>query len=277
MDKTHTRTRFRTRRTISLSITLFGLAIAALIVWIQESRLANTSFFSGITLLASVLFLVLLGVRRRLPVLPLGNVSQWTQIHIYAGLFAVGIYVLHVPALIGSGLFESGLSITFWLVAASGVYGLYASRTIPKRLTSVDGEVRFDQLGWHRTQIATQASHVLAALTEQTSAGVVGRLYEVDLGPYFSSRPSLAYLLFPTGRHRRRLLNGLKEVERYIESDGRATVGRFAALVRHRDDVDYQHALQLRLRLWLVFHCLLSVTLVAGGIVHASIAWRFAG
>ncbi len=277
METPHSRTRFRTRRYIGLSITITGLVIAALIVWIQESRLAHTSFFTGITLLASLLFLVLLGLRRRLPVLPLGSVSQWTQVHIYAGLFSIGIYVLHVPALIGSGLFESGLSITFLLVAASGFYGLYASRSIPKQLTAVDGEVRFDQLGWHRSQIATKAVQVRDALTEQTSASVVGKLYEVDLGPYFSSGPPVGYLLVPTGRRRRRLLDGLKEVERYIESDGRATIGRFAALVRRRDDVDYQHALQLRLRLWLVFHCLLSITLVAGGIVHATIAWRFAG
>lgn len=268
---------FRARRQIGFFVTIVALAIAASIVWIQESRLAHTSFFTGITLLGTILFLVLLGVRRRLPVLALGSVSNWTQIHLYAGLFSIGIYALHVPALIGSGIFESGLSIVFLLVAGSGFYGIYASRTIPKQLTAVDGEVRFDQLSWHRAQIADKASQVLTTITEQSNAGVIGRLYDTELDPYFSSGPSLAYLLAPSGRRRRRLLDGLKEIERYIESDRRATAGLFAALVRRRDNLDYQHAMQLRLRLWLVFHCLLSVALVAGGVVHATVAWRFAG
>ena len=42
------------------------------------------------------------------------------------------------PALIGGGIFECGLSIVFWLVTASGVYGIYASRTFPKRLTAIE-------------------------------------------------------------------------------------------------------------------------------------------
>jgi len=106
---------------------------------------------------------------------------------------------------------------------------------------------------------------------------VLGSFYRNYLNPFFSSRPSLAYVLMPSGVRRRRLLSGLKELDRYLESDGRNTAGRFAALVRSRDDLDYQYALQLRLRLWLVIHCVFSVALIVGGIVHAVIAWRFAG
>ena len=258
-------------------LTAIALAVVAMIVWIQESRLAHTSFFTGILLLGSILFLMLLGVRRRIPVLALGNVSRWTQIHIYTALFSLGVYVLHVPVLIGSGVFESGLSVLFLSVAASGFYGLFASRTIPKQLTAIQGEQRFDQIPWYRQQIALKAGDLLSEITEQASAGVIERLYTAELEPYFSSGPSVAYLTVPSGRRRRRLLSNLKEVDRYLESEGRATAGRFAGLVRRRDDLDYQFAMQLRLRLWLVVHCLLSVALVAGGIVHATIAWRFAG
>lgn len=265
------------RRQLSLVLTVVALAFVALIVWIQESRLAHTSFFTGTLLLGSILVLMLLGVRRRIPVLALGNVSTWTQVHIYTALFSLGVYVLHVPVLIGSGTFESGLSILFLSVAASGIYGLVASRTIPKQLTAIQGEQRFDQIPWFRQQIAIKAGQVLIDITERTSAGVIERLYETELEPYFSSGPSLAYLAVPSGRRRRRLLSNLKEIDRYLETEGRATAGRFAGLVRRRDDLDYQFAMQLRLRLWLVIHCLLSVALVAGGIVHATIAWRFAG
>ena len=76
---------------------------------------------------------------------------------------------------------------------------------------------------------------------------------------------------------RRRLLNGLKELDRYLENDGKQTAGQFAALVRRRDDLDYQFAIQLRLRLWLVIHGIFSIALLAGAITHAALVFRFVG
>ena len=268
---------FRNRRRISLLATLIALLIVAGIVWIQDGRLADASFFTGSTLLASIVLLALLGVRRRLPVLPLGNVSTWTQIHLYMGIFSAGVYLMHVPALIGGGIFEGALSIVFLLVTASGFYGIYASRTLPKRLTAVEGQHRFDRVGWHRGQIAEKASQLLDELNEQSGVRVLGSFYTNYLNPFFSSRPSLAYVLAPSGVRRRRLLSGLKELDRYLESDGRSTAGQFAALVRRRDDLDYQYALQLRLRLWLVVHSVFSVALIVCGVVHGVLALRFAG
>ena len=268
---------FRHRRLVALTATVIAMLIVAVIARVQETRLANTAIFTGATLLASILLLGGLGMRRRLPMLPLLSVATWTQIHIYTGLFAAGIYFLHVPAVIAGGVFECGLSMVFLLVTASGIYGIYASRSLPKRLTSVNGQHRFDRVSWHRGQIARSAEGLIEGLQEQTAVRVLGSFYTNYLSAFFHSRPSLAYVMVPTGVRRRRLLSGLQELDRYLEDEGRQTAGRFAALVRHRDDLDYQYALQLRLRLWLVVHSCLSIALIAGGIVHAVIAWRFVG
>ena len=267
---------FRNRRRIAIAITLLALLIVACILWLQNIRLAQTSFFTGSIVLGSVLLLSLFGIRRRIPILPLGSVSTWTQIHIYTGLFAAGVYWMHVPGLIGNGIFEGGLSIVFLLVTASGFYGLYASRTLPKRLTAVEGQHRFDRVDWHRNQIAQRARQLLDELSEQAGMPVLGSFYGEHLNPFFNSRPSVAYVLVPTGNRRRRLLSGLKNLDRYLESDDRGTSGRFAALVRRRDDLDYQFALQLRLRLWVVIHSVFSMALLVGGIIHAVTAFRFA-
>ena len=178
-----------------------------------------------------LLLLGLLGLRRRLPVLPLGSVSTWTQIHIYTGIFSAGVYLMHVPSIVAGGVFECALSITFLLVTISGIYGIYASRTLPKRLTAVEGQHRFDRVRWHRAQIADAARNLLDELNEQTGMRVLGVFYTKYLSPFFNDRPSLAYVMVPTGTRRRRLLSGLQELDRYLESDSRGTAGRFAALV----------------------------------------------
>ena len=268
---------FRQRRIVSLAATVAAIVLVWAIGWLQRARLADVSFFSGVTLLAAIILLVLLGVRRRLPVLPLGNVSTWTQIHLYTGLFAGAVYAMHVPSLIAGGQFESGLSVLFLTVTASGVYGIFASRRLPRRLTAIDGQHRFDRVGWHRSQIAATADGLLHRLQERSSVAVLGQYYGASLKPFFETRPPLVYLIAPIGARRRRLLSGLSELNRYLESEGKTASGQLAALVRHRDDLDYQYALQLRLRTWVVVHAVFSVVLLIAAIVHAVLAWRFAG
>ncbi|TWT54382.1 hypothetical protein Pla22_20290 [Rubripirellula amarantea] len=268
---------FRQRRNYAVATTLLAVLLFAGITWVIRSRLGHASIFTGATLLVCLLGLVLIGVRRRLPILPLGNVSTWTQVHLYTGFFSSAIYWLHVPNLIGDGFFECALSLFFLIVTLSGFYGIYASRTLPKRLTSVQGQHRFDRVSWHRDQISTTARGLLDELGETSAIRVLGNFYTKYLHPFFNSRPSLTYVLVPTGVRRRRLLSGLRELDRYMETEGRSTSGKLAALVRRRDDLDYQFALQLRLRLWVVVHSFLSIVLVVAAIAHTIISLRYLG
>ncbi len=270
-----TQLNFRQRRTIAIAVTVFALAIVWLLTQYQNSRLGHGSYVTGASCLAALLMLVMIGVRRRIPVLKLGSVSTWTQVHIYTGFFATAVYVMHVPSLIAGGKFEFGLSLLFWIVSISGFYGLYASRMLPRRLAMIRSEKRFDQMSWHRSQLATVAGKLIGEVDDQATSRVLGSYYVKFLQPFFVTRPTFAYVLVPSGTRKRRLLAGLRELNRYLEDDGRAMAGQFAYLVRQRDDLDYQFALQLRLRLWLVVHAVFSIMLVAGSIMHAFVAWRF--
>ena len=271
------RVSFRQRRAIGIAVTASALGAAAGINWWHEVRLGHAAFFTGSTLLASLVMLMLLGLRRRLPMWPLGHMSVWTQVHLYTGLFAAGVYWLHVPTLIAGGIFESALAVVFLLVTASGVYGIIASRTLPRRLTMVNGEYRYDQLAWHRQQIARSADSILGELREATSLAVLDPFHTQYLKPFFEAPVGPARLIAPSSKRRRRLLHALQDLDRYLESEGRRAASRFAALVRCRDDLDYQHALQWRMRLWVVVHGTLSLVLLGGGILHAVLVWRFAG
>jgi hypothetical protein len=267
---------FRQRRRIAITLTILALLAMLGTVWIQTGQLVGASLLTGGTLLSCILLLALFGMRRRITILPLGSVSTWTQIHIYMGIFTAVVYWMHVPNLIGNGIFEGGLSLVFLLVTISGFYGLYASRTLPKRLTTVEGQHRIDQIEFHRMQIADHARKQIEEFSIHAGIPSLSNFYTQHLSPFFNSRPTLTYVLAPTSGRRRRLLNNLNNLECELESEGLNTAERFAALVRRRDDLDYQFALQLRLRLWVAFHSILTLVLVSGGVAHSFMAFRFA-
>lgn len=262
----------RQRRTISLLAT--GLI---LMIWLAGARwiqikLGHTAIYSGATLLSCLVGLSLVGARKRLVMLPLWSVSTWVQIHIYTGLFACVVFAVHVPAIFADGWFEGPLSWLFVIVAASGFYGVMISRTAPKRLTAVSVQPRFDRIAWHRDQLARAAEETHSELKELIDGRVLQTFYQQRLRPYFQSTWSLQYLVYPTGARRRDLLTSLAELDRYLEGTSLAASKRLAALIRHRDDLDYQHAIQLRLRTWVIIHGSLSSVLLLWSLLHAYVA-----
>ncbi|MEM9365141.1 MAG: hypothetical protein AAGD07_04030 [Planctomycetota bacterium] len=273
-----TSTSFARRRVIATGAVLVALLFSLAILRVADAHLMRTSIMSGGILMACLVILIAIGLRRRLPILPLGSVSSWTQVHIYTGVFACGVYFMHVPKIIGDGILESTLSLLFLFVSGSGVYGIFASRRLPPRLTVIKGEHRFDQVTWHRNQIAIAARDVISKAVSNDaskSRGVLADYYRDVLEPFFVSGPSVGYLVVPNSRRRHRLLSGLFDRERYLDAWGKQIAGQLAGLVRRRDDLDYQFALQARLRGWVCLHGIASMVLLVVAVIHGVLAWRF--
>ena len=265
------------RRLIACLITATASFVLAGLTWLVHQRLGQAAHATGWTLLACVGLLLLLGIRKKLVMLPLLSVRVWTQFHIYTGLFAVVVYALHVPVIIASGFFESTLSLLFLSVAGSGLYGVWISRRGAKRLTAIPGEYRFDRFGWHRRTIADRAAEIVTQIGNSADVPVIATFYRERLQQYFLTRPSLAYVLVPTSMRRRRLLTELGELDRYFSDNVRQAAGRLAALVRNRDDLDFHYATQLRMRMWLAIHVAMTMALLVCVIVHVLMALRFQG
>lgn len=259
---------FRNRRMLALTLTLGALAVFALLHQRTENRLGHASFLSGATLLACLVFLVLIAVRKRLVMLPLWNVSTWVQIHIYTGIFALVVYLFHVPRIIANGYFEGGLSLLFLGVSSSGLYGLYVSRTAPRKLASVPGEYRFDQIAWDRKRLAQAAAEILQQLEQSLAAPVLATFYRDHLHRYFAAETPVNFILHPNSLRRKKLLAAMQELDRYFTDSARSAAGQLAALVRRRDELDFHYAMQLRLRLWVVVHSALSLVLLLWSLIH---------
>jgi hypothetical protein len=267
----------RRRRLIACVATLLAIEIFWCCNQIIDSRLGNASLFSGSVLLACLFVLVAIGARRRLMMLPLWSVSTWLQIHLYTGIFACAVFVIHAPRIIANGWFEGILSWLFIGVSASGIYGIFASRTIPKRLTAVPTQPRYERIDWHRDQYRQVAAKVFESLSSEHGGDVLADFYTKELRPYFESGLPILFRIQPDPRRRRALLADLGDLKRYLSGDALEAANRFSALIRHRDELDYHHGLQWKLRCWVIIHAALSLVLMVWSVVHAGFAFVMLG
>ncbi len=265
------------RRTKGLAFIIACCALLYAGIYAFTVYLFHASTLTGWVLLATVLVLAAAGIRRKLTMLPLGSMGLWIQVHLYLGVFAGMVYWLHVPWLIGRGGLEFTLSLLVLSVIGSGIYGFYITRIAPRRLAAVGQEVRYDKIPWTRARILARAEHLIGNLPESADRAVLADYYSLQLQRGFSNPPSLWYMLLPTSERRRARLQGLTELYRYLSPELKSVAGEIAALIRQRDDVDYHHALQLRLRTWRAVHALLTVWLIALMTAHVVLALRMLG
>jgi hypothetical protein len=266
------------RRTLAFVFTQAAILVAYWLYQTIGDRLGRTSSYTGATLFACLFALTLLGVRKRLPIAKYGSVATWTQVHLYMGLFSIAVYAMHVPRLIANGWFESVLSLLFLTVAASGLYGIYASRALPRRITSLGDEVQFDRFHFYRDKIAEAASVLVAqaqSLQSSSNDAVMLNFYQSHVQSFFQNKPRRWRLLWDQSSTRVRLMQQIRQLDRYLSPDERMLGGSLSALIRRRDELDSQWALQSRLRLWVVVHLLITMALIVASIAHVAVVLRY--
>ena len=136
------------------------------------------------------------------------------QLHIYVGLSTFAVFGFHIGWKIPNGNFESLLAFLYLFVALSGVYGLYATRIFPARLTGLTEEVIFERIPFFRHRIAAEARKLV--LDTCGSSDVLARFYTNKLAGFFERPPSLGYLFRPNRRTRRQLIAAMEDLDRYL-------------------------------------------------------------
>ncbi len=109
---------FATRRLINGTVT--AVCVALMCVWVHRraAHLEGTAFPTGYLLLGLVGFLVAYNWRKKLPSLPLGSTSLWLQAHIYCGIAAIALFLLHTGVRFPTGILETTLYFLFVSVSA---------------------------------------------------------------------------------------------------------------------------------------------------------------
>jgi hypothetical protein len=264
------------RQLIAWTATLFAVVCVCVGVQWNQDRLGRADFFTGYTLTAVCLGLLLLGVRKRLIVLPLGRVSYWAQAHNYLGVFGLATFLLHVrwPIL---GIMEQALAVVFLIIAGSGLLGWYLNRVTPKKLLVTGREVLLDDIPREQQAVAEKAYALALEAAGKIESATLAEFYTSKLAAYFQKQRSLAYAMIPTGRTRRHYIDQLSQLDRYLDADGRTARIRMCEFVQSKDDLDFAKAMQQRLRYWVIAHVGLLWLFLFLAAAHIWLAHRFHG
>lgn len=266
------------RRRVRNSL-LLAVVLVAITAWwrLEVLTLRPHAFTTGGLLFAAVVFLALYNVRKKLTFLPLATSTTWLQVHLYVGVGAVWLFLLHTSFQMPNGIFEPSLAVLYIVVTASGIHGLYLTRTIPSRLAALGEEVIWERIPGLRRQVAERAAELVQAAKLDASASVITDIYSRRLFRFLEAPRGWRYYVRPTSTLRRQLLAELSELKRYLGDPQQQLVDELADLVARKDDLDYHAALQGWLKCWLFGHIggTYSLLLFAG--MHGLLAHAFHG
>jgi hypothetical protein len=251
----------------------FAIAIVGTIAYRNWtiSHLGNESFATGYVLLATCVGLISLGIRKRFPLTSLGRVSVWQSAHHYLGSFCLVAYCLHAGVLT-TGWFESVLAILFWTILLSGFLSWYVNKKSPKMLRTAGPAVLRSDIPTVKSRVSEQAYQVALQAAGSKGSMAIAEYYRSDLTTYFSKPRSLWYRLLPTGKKKRNLQSGLERLDRYLDETGRELLTRIKSLVLEKDDLDFQSAIQQRVRFCAAFHTVLLGAFVVFSLMHVALA-----
>lgn len=260
----------RATRINLLILWMAAAALAALGYWQEVARrgLGDPVFVTGYILFAAMIFLALYNGRKKLSMVPLGQVSTWLTLHIVVGFMSVAIFVLHTGDLWPLGLADRALALLFYLVALSGIGGYCLQLWLPGRLTRGGPEIIYERIPAEIAILRSGAEKAAAAAAEQSGFDTLGRYYVQTLSWYFD-RPRFWWSHVIGGRHaefwlRRRLAT----IRHHLSDAERPALDRLAELGAAKTMVDVQYALQSVLKGWPLLHVPLAAALLTVATWH---------
>ena len=159
------------------SICVVSLLAAAAYAWewSADGRLpgggSRTGLVAGIAGGLIIAFELLLWPRKRVRSWRLGSAQSWLRAHIWLGLLAVPLVLMHARLLFIGGLLNWALVSLFFLVIASGIWGLVLQQFLPQALLErVPAETIFEQIGHVARQQCRDIEKLVDAMCEHDPA-----------------------------------------------------------------------------------------------------------
>ena len=253
---------------IALAISLLTIVIY-LIVDVQPRHNGGSllGYILGTIGLLLILWLSLLGIRKRAITRGGWSLKAWTSAHVYLGLALIVIGTLHTGFQFGWNV-HTVAYVLMMLVILSGIYGILVYAALPQGLSDARSEMTGPQMIDAVTSLDQQIKGAAQPLSDADSEVVLGSLGEDAFGGGVWRRLSGSY---PRCGNRRALqiMRG-----RLAEASGKQATAieqvvtllerKAAALQRVRGYVQRRALLEI----WLFVHIPLTFALIAALLAH---------
>ncbi|ASJ90520.1 hypothetical protein [Porphyrobacter sp. CACIAM 03H1] len=249
-------------RWLWIALALSGASIAGYLMIDQQPRPNGGSWY-GYTLgtigLGLILWLSLLGVRKRRINPGAWSLKAWTSAHVYLGLSLIVVATLHTGFQIGWNVHTLAY-VLMLLVIATGIYGVVVYATLPASLSANRKEMTRAQMLEALTAIDRQLESAAQPLARAEADLVIDALgqdvfYGGALARLTGSYPGCA-----TARAIRGMGTGSEAEARVV-----------ALLEKRREQLaQIRGALRIRalLEVWLFVHIPLTIALIAALAAH---------
>jgi hypothetical protein len=253
-------------RWLWIALALCAATIAGYLLIDQEPRPNGGSWY-GYTLgtigLLLILWLSLLGVRKRRINPGAWSLKAWTSAHVYLGLSLIVVGTLHTGFQIGWNVHTLAY-VLMLLVIITGIYGVVVYATLPASLSANRKEMTRAQMLDALTAIDRQLESAAQPLGRAEADLVIAALEQDTFAGEPLSRLTGSYPFCATAR----ALNGL---DRVSTADPAAAERVRGLLERRREQLaQIRGALRIRalLEIWLFVHIPLTIALIAALTAH---------
>jgi hypothetical protein len=231
----------------------------------------------GTISLGIFVFAALLGVRKELPFVPVGNVQRWLRGHIWLTLLTIPLILLHSGFRLG-GPMTTTLMVLYAIVMVSGIYGLILQHQLPTMMKeSLPAEIVFEQIPNVRAQLCAAAEKLRRSLKQQATSGsavVATDVSQEEVLAGFIEQRMLPYLRARHGeKYRLGHMHEADEIFRHlkfrVDEMHRPRVDDMRRWCDERRLTDAQLRMQRWLHGWLFAHVPLSFLLLLMTVWHA--------
>lgn len=249
-------------RWLWIALLLSGAAIAGYLMIDQQPR-PNGGTWYGYTLgtigFGLILWLSLLGVRKRRINPGAWSLKAWTSAHVYLGLALIVVGTLHTGFQIGWNVHTLAY-VLMLLVIATGIYGVIVYATLPQSLSANRKEMTRAQMLDALTALDRQLESAAQPLARAESDLVIAALGQDVFYGGALARLTGSYPGCKTARALRGMGTGSEAEARVV-----------ALLEKRREQLaQIRGALRIRalLEIWLFIHIPLTIALIAALTAH---------
>lgn len=262
--------RHRNFRWAKIALAVVALAITAYALVDQTPRPNGGTWLGYLLGTVGVLLIVwlsLIGVRKRAITPGRWSLKAWTSAHVYLGLSLIVIGTLHTGFLFGWNVHTLAYALMM-LVILSGLYGIAVYDALPSALSANRGETTQRQMLDNIASIDRQLHDAALPLAGGEAALVQGSIDRTRLGGGVVARLSGR----ASGCGNRRALDAVAPLPRAASGERADRLRKIVSLLERKEaalGLARRHIrLRARLEVWLFVHVPMTFALIAALAAH---------